>query len=310
MFTGFMTNTWIVATLVAIAAGMVGFFVVLRRAAFAAHVLPLGAFPGAAAASLLGVSELAGIVVFSGLGVLGISQLQRWDRREVATALWLAVALALGTLFLSMTSEYAQGVYALLFGEVLGVSSRDLGAVAVLSAITIAMTALLFRPLLLDSLSPELAEAAGAASRSLELAFLAVLALATAMALPVVGALMVFSLMVGPASAARLLTDRPRFPISRIGRWAFSSAPWPGSPMRPAGWVSPARGARGGSHATGEQSEPGSRSRAGAAPAGGSVPRARTAPDPSAAGGARKAVVGGPAALGVRAPRPAAPRGR
>ncbi len=214
MFTGFMTNTWIVATLVAIAAGMVGFFVVLRRAAFAAHVLPLGAFPGAAAASLLGVSELAGIVVFSGLGVLGISQLQRWDRREVATALWLAVALALGTLFLSMTSEYAQGVYALLFGEVLGVSSRDLGAVAVLSAITIAMTALLFRPLLLDSLSPELAEAAGAASRSLELAFLAVLALATAMALPVVGALMVFSLMVGPASAARLLTDRPRLALA------------------------------------------------------------------------------------------------
>ena len=210
MFTGFMTNTWIVATLVAVVAGMVGFFVVLRRAAFAAHVLPLGAFPGAAAASLLGVSELAGIVVFSGLGVLGISQLQRWDRREVATALWLAVALALGTLFLSMTSEYAQGVYALLFGEVLGVSTHALAPIAVLSAIVIAMTALLFRPLLLDSLSPELAQAAGAGSRSLELAFLAVLALATAMALPVVGALMVFSLMVGPASAARLLTDRPR----------------------------------------------------------------------------------------------------
>ncbi len=157
MFSDFMTNTWIVATLVAVVAGVVGFFVVVRRAAFAAHVLPLGAFPGAAAASLLGVSELAGIVVFSGLGVLGISQLQRWDRREVATALWLAVALALGTLFLSMTREYSQGLYALLFGEVLGVSSRAIVPVAVLSSIAIAMTALLFRPLLLDSLSPELA---------------------------------------------------------------------------------------------------------------------------------------------------------
>ncbi len=209
MFSDFMTNTWIVATLVAVVAGVVGFFVVVRRAAFAAHVLPLGAFPGAAAASLLGVSELAGIVVFSGLGVLGISQLQRWDRREVATALWLAVALALGTLFLSMTREYSQGLYALLFGEVLGVSSRAIVPVAVLSSIAIAMTALLFRPLLLDSLSPELAEAAGAASRWLELAFLAVLALATATALPVVGALMVFSLMVGPASAARMFSDRP-----------------------------------------------------------------------------------------------------
>ncbi len=214
MFTGFMSNTWIVATLVGVVAGMVGFFVVLRRAAFAAHVLPLGAFPGAAAASVLGVSELAGIGVFCGLGVLGISQLQRWDRREVATALWLAVALALGTLFLSMTSEYSQGVYALLFGEVLGVSSHALAPVAVSSAVAIGMTALLFRPLLLDSLSPELAEAAGAPSRRLELAFLTVLALATAMTLPVVGALMVFSLMVGPASAARLLTDRPRVALA------------------------------------------------------------------------------------------------
>jgi len=210
VFSHFMTNTWIVATLVAVVAGMVGFFVVVRRAAFAAHVLPLGAFPGAAAASLLGVSELAGIAVFCALGVLGISQLQRWERREVATALWLAVALALGTLFLSMTRQYSRGLYALLFGEVLGVSSRQLVPVAVLSAIAIATTAVLFRPLLLDSLSSELAAAAGAAGRRMELIFLSVLALSTAMALPVVGALMVFSLMVGPASAARLLTDRPR----------------------------------------------------------------------------------------------------
>lgn len=209
MFGSFMTNAWIVATMVAIAAGIVGFFVVVRRAAFPAHVLPLGAFPGAAAASVLGVNELLGIVAFSALGVLGISQLQRWERREVATALWLAVALALGTLFLSMTRRYSQGVYALLFGEVFGIRSALIGPVAVLGAIAIGVTLLLFRPLLLDSLSPELGEAAGTGRGRIELAFLGVLALCTATALPVVGALMVFSLMVGPASAARFLTDRP-----------------------------------------------------------------------------------------------------
>ncbi len=209
MFGSFMTNAWIVATMVAITAGIVGFFVVVRRAAFAAHVLPLGAFPGAAAASLLGVNELLGIVAFSALGVLGISQLQRWERREVATALWLAVALALGTLFLNMTRRYSQGVYALLFGEVFGIRSALIAPVAVLGAIAIAVTLLLFRPLLLDSLSPELGEAAGTGRGWIEFAFLAVLALCTATALPVVGALMVFSLMVGPASAARFLTDRP-----------------------------------------------------------------------------------------------------
>ena len=209
MFGGVMTNAWIVATLVAIVCGVVGFFVVLRRASFAAHVLPLGAFPGAAAASLLGVSELAGIVAFSGLGVFGISQLQRWERREVASALWLAAALALGTLLLSLTRQYSQSLYALLFGQVLGISPGEILPVAALSALAIAVTFALFRPLLLDSLSPELAEAAGVASRRMEFAFLAVLALSSAMALPLVGALMVFSLMVGPASAARFLTDRP-----------------------------------------------------------------------------------------------------
>jgi zinc/manganese transport system permease protein len=210
MFTGFMANTWIAATLVAIVAGVVGFFVVIRRAAFAAHVLPLGAFPGAAAASLLGVNELAGLVLFSGLGVLGIGQLARWGRREVATALWLAASLALGTLLLSMTRQYSQQIYALLFGEVLGVSGRETVWVAVLSAAALATIGILFRPLLLDSISPELCQAAGASSRRMELAFLGVLAVSTAMVLPVVGALMVFSLMVGPASCARALTDAPR----------------------------------------------------------------------------------------------------
>lgn len=210
MFTGIMTHTWIAGSLVAIVAGVVGFFVVIRRAAFAAHVLPLSAFPGAAAASLLGVSGLAGLLAFSGLGVLGITRLERWGRREVATALWLAASLGLGTLLLSMTGQYSQEVYSLLFGEVLGVSRGAVISIALLTIAAVGTIAVLFRPLLLDSISSELCEAAGASSRSMELAFLAVLALSTAMVLPVVGALMVFSLMVGPASCARTLTDEPR----------------------------------------------------------------------------------------------------
>jgi zinc/manganese transport system permease protein len=85
MFADFMINTWIAASLVAAVAGVVGFFVVVRGASFAAHALPLGAFPGAAAANLLGVNPLLGLLVFSGLGVIGISQLARWARRDAAT---------------------------------------------------------------------------------------------------------------------------------------------------------------------------------------------------------------------------------
>lgn len=209
MFASFMINTWIVATLAAIVAGFVGFFVVIRRSAFAAHVLPLGAFPGAAAASLLGMNQLLGLLIFAGLGALGISQLGRRDRREVATALCLVSLLALGTLFLSMTREYSQSVYALLFGDVLGVSASEILPIAVLSVIAITVTALLFRPLLLNSFSSEIGEARGVSGRLVELQFLLVLALSTAMVLPVVGALLVFSLTVGPASAARAFSDRP-----------------------------------------------------------------------------------------------------
>lgn len=209
MFSSFMTNTWIAASIVAAVAGFIGFFVVVRGASFAAHALPLGTFPGAAAASLLGINPLFGLIAFAGLGVIGISWLGRRGRHEVATALCLVALLGLGALFLSMTSEYSQEVYALLFGEVLGVSNTDLAPVAVISGFSIAVAAMLFRPLLLSSVSPDLAKARGVSSRAMEFAFMSILALATAMALPVVGALLVFSLMIGPAAAARALTDRP-----------------------------------------------------------------------------------------------------
>lgn len=209
MFASFMVNTWIVASIVAVVAGIVGFFVVIRGAAFAAHSLPLGAFSGAAASTLLGIDQFYGLVVFSGLGVLGISQLSRRARHEVATALSLVALLGMGTLFLSMTSEYSQAVYSLLFGEVLGINNSEILPVAIVGAVSIGIVAFFFRPLLLSSLSPELGAVCGASSRRLELWFLAALALATTMALPVVGALLVFSLMIAPPAIARSLTNRP-----------------------------------------------------------------------------------------------------
>ncbi|OXC78055.1 metal ABC transporter permease [Caballeronia sordidicola] len=209
MFSTFMLNTWIAATLVAAVAGYVGFFVVIRGSSFAAHALPLGTFPGAAAASLLGVNPLYGLMVFAALGVFGINQLSRRGRHEVATALCLVTLLGLGALFLSMTSEYSQEVFALLFGEVLGISTSQLVPTVLISAFTVGIAALLFRPLLLASVSAELAQARGVSSRRMEVSFLCILALATAMALPIVGALLVFSLMIGPAAAARAFTDRP-----------------------------------------------------------------------------------------------------
>lgn len=209
MFAGFMVNAWEAATVVAIVAGVVGFFTVLRGSAFAAHALPNGAFAGAAGASLVGVSTLLGLGAFSLAGALTIGVLGRRARHDVATALALVMMLGLGALFLSRTTEYAPEIYSLLFGEVLGVASNELLPTVGLGATCIVAVLMLYRPLLLSSVMPETAEVRGVGQRAVELAFLMVIALATTMAVPVVGSLLIFSLLISPAAAARCFTDRP-----------------------------------------------------------------------------------------------------
>src|SRR5579875_2188928 len=101
-----MIHAWEAATIVALVAGVVGFFTVMRGAAFAAHALPNGAFAGAAGASLIGVNALVGLGTFSLAGAVTIAWLGRRARRDVATAMTIVMMLALGSLFLSQTSEY------------------------------------------------------------------------------------------------------------------------------------------------------------------------------------------------------------
>src|SRR6202020_2103024 len=131
VFAPFMVNAWIVGTMVAVVAGVVGFFVVMRGSAFAADAVPQGAFAGAAGASLIGVSTLLGLGVFSLAGALGIGSLGRRVRHDVATALTLVMMLGLGALFLSFSTEYAPEIESLLFGEVLGISVNEVAAEAV-----------------------------------------------------------------------------------------------------------------------------------------------------------------------------------
>jgi len=206
---GFMTNAWITGTIVAVVAGVVGHFVVLRGSAFPAHAIPKGAFAGAAGASLLGLNTLLGMAVFALLGALGIGTLGRRDRRDVVTALALVMMLALGAAFLSRTTEYEAQVYSLLFGEILGVNTGEILPVALLGVLCIVALAVIYRPLMMSSVAPEVAEARGISTQRVEILFLLIVALATAMTIPVVGTLLIFSLMIGPPAAARSLTSRP-----------------------------------------------------------------------------------------------------
>jgi len=117
--------------------------------------------------------------------------------------------LGLGALFVSWSTGYAQEAYSLLFGEVFGVSADQVLPILVLGAISVALIGVMFRPLMFSSALPEVAAARGVRARRMELAFLLVMALATSMTVPVVGALLMFSLMIGPAAAARAVTARP-----------------------------------------------------------------------------------------------------
>ena len=209
MFSGLMTDTWIAATIVAVIAGVLGFFAVLRGQSFAAHAIPNGAFAGAAGAGLLGLNVIWGLAVFALAGALGIGALGRRARQDVVTALVLVLMLGLGALFISFSTEYAEVTYSLLFGEVYGISPNVLWPIAGLGAISVAAIAVIYRPLLLASALPEVADARGVSTRRMELCFLIVMALAISMTVPVVGALLVFALMIGPAAAARSFTKRP-----------------------------------------------------------------------------------------------------
>jgi zinc/manganese transport system permease protein len=214
VFSSLMMNTWIAASIVAVIAGITGFFAVLRGQTFAAHAIPNGAFAGAAGAALLGIDVIWGLAAFAIAGALGIGALGSKARHDVVTALALVLMLGLGGLFVSFSNQYADQTYSLLFGEVFGIGPDEVQPIAWIGLAAIVAIAVAFRRLMLTSAMPEVAEARGVSVRGMEIYFLLVVALATSMTVPVVGALLMFSLMIGPAAAARSVTSRPGVAIA------------------------------------------------------------------------------------------------
>lgn len=209
MFSDLLINTWISASVVALVAGLVGFFVVLRGSSFLAHALPHGAFAGAAGATLLGLDPILGMGVFAVGGALAVSTLGRRGRNDVVIALALVVMLASGALFLSLGNQYSAEVFSLLFGQILGVSSAELLPILILGVLCIVAIVVAYRPLLLASVLPDQAAARGISTFGMSIFFAVIVALATTMSVPVVGALLMFSLLVGPPAAARLFSPDP-----------------------------------------------------------------------------------------------------
>jgi zinc/manganese transport system permease protein len=204
----FMRNAFAAATVVAILSGAVGYFLVLRGQTFAGHALAHVGFTGATGAVLVSLAPLWGLVLMTvAAGIaMGFSG-ERLAQRDVAIGLVLALALGLGLLFLHFYTAYATQVTALLFGNVLAVDRPTVWTLLALGALSLATLAVISRPLLFASLQPELAEAKGVSLRLYSVLFLAIVALATAECAQIVGVLLVFALMVGPAAAAQRLVS-------------------------------------------------------------------------------------------------------
>jgi zinc/manganese transport system permease protein len=206
----FIQNALFAGTFVAIVAALSGYFLIARGLTFAGHALPNIGFAGAAGAVLLGVDPVFGLFAFTIAAAIGIALLGREIReRDITIGILMTFALGLGLMFLSLYSGYAERVYSILFGTILGISQLDVLIMAVVSLLVIAAICALFRPLLFSSFDPEVAEARGVPVRTLAVIFLALVAITVSVAVQIVGALLVFVLLVGPAATAMRIVQRP-----------------------------------------------------------------------------------------------------
>lgn len=206
----FALHAFIAGTLIAIVCAVVGYFVVLRSQSFAAHSLSHVGFAGATAAGVLGISALFGMFGFTLLSALGIGAMEKREAsKDVEIGMFLSFSLGLGVLFLHIYTNSANEAVSVLFGSLFSVTVSDLITTVVTSITILILLAISFRPLLFSSIDPEVAQARGISVRLLSTLFLLILALAVAQAIQVVGALLVFSLLIAPAAAAQHLSLRP-----------------------------------------------------------------------------------------------------
>jgi len=216
----FMVNAFRAGTLVAVIAATIGWFMVLRRQSFAGHTLAVIGFPGAAAATWLGLATGYGYFGFCLAGALVIAALPTRTGRTASAeqsaviGTVQAFALALGYLFVSLYKGFLSGMTNLLFGTIVGVTDTQVLVLLVSAAACLGVLIAIGRPLLFASIDPDLARSRGVPVRKLGALFLVLLGVAAAGTSQVTGSLLVFALLVAPAATAHKLTARPAVGIA------------------------------------------------------------------------------------------------
>jgi zinc/manganese transport system permease protein len=211
----FMVNAFRAGTVVAVAAGALGWFMVLRRQAFAGHTLAVVSFPGAAGAILAGISATAGYFAACIAAALVIALVPRspaghgYSHESAVIGTIQAFALACGALFVSLYGGFLNSLTGLLFGTFLGISDRQVTTLLLVATAALVILAVIARPLFFATIDPDVARARQVPVRVLAAVFLVLLGCAAAEVSQITGALLVFALLVMPAAAAQQLTARP-----------------------------------------------------------------------------------------------------
>jgi zinc/manganese transport system permease protein len=211
----FMVNAFEAGTIVAVIAGAVGWFMVLRRQSFAGHTLAVVSFPGAAAAIWLGLSATLGYFAGSTVAALVIALVPRSSsgrprsQESAVIGTVQAFALASGVLFVSLYGGFLDSLTGLLFGTFLGISDHQVTTLLVVAVVVLAVLAAMARPLLFATVDADVAAARQVPVRALSVAFLVLLGLTAAEVSQITGALLVFALLVMPAAAAQQISARP-----------------------------------------------------------------------------------------------------
>jgi len=211
----FVRNAFLAGTAIAVATGLVGYFVVLRSQVFTGDALSHVAVTGALAALAFGIAAPVGLFAATialgiGMGILG----RRGRADDVVIGSVFAWVLGLGVLFLTLyttsrsTSNGAAGVH-VLFGTILGLSAAQARAAALIAAAVVVAVLAIARPLLFASIDEAVAAARGVPVRALGIGFLALVGVCAAEATPAVGALLLLGLLAAPAGAALRLTAKP-----------------------------------------------------------------------------------------------------
>lgn len=199
----FMRHAFIAGTLAAILAGATGYFVIIRNLSFAAHAMGHIGFAGASGALLFSLSPMTGQFILTIFAALGIGALgDRISKSDMVIGIILSFCLGLGSLFLHLYNGYPGQASIILFGNLLGVSLHELHVMFWLMMLSLAAMMLIAKRLLFASLEPELAQAKGISLLWLSISFMVIMAIAVTLASQVVGVILVFTLLIGPAAIA------------------------------------------------------------------------------------------------------------